>query len=248
MKISFLTSVMNRTHHLKQTYLHNIDCCISNNKNCELEFVLLNYNSKDDTDEYVKKNIQPHSKYIKFNYIKNTNAKYFDMSLTKNILGKFATSEILCWLDADNFIYDNFVEFIYESFCDNENIVMNVDYSKKTSGMCGRVVCTKTHFNEIGGYDQKMNGWGYEEIDFINRSVKYGKTRINIPLKFLGKINHSESERMRNYEVAHTELLSHSHSHSQMKFKSNYDNYIKSIENIKNGKLVANQTIDWGLL
>ena len=249
MKISFLTSVMNRTHHLKQTYLQNIDCCVrNNNKNCELEFVLLNYNSSDDLTEYVKKNIRPRCSHVKFNYIENTNALYYDMSLTKNILGKTAGGDILCWLDADNFVYENFVEFVYESFSNDENIIMNVEFSTKTSGMCGRLVSTKKHFIEIGGYDQDMNGWGYEELDFVNRSIKYGKRKINIPFKFLGKLNHSEEERIKNYEDSYTQLLPNSHSHSQMKFKSNYDNYIKSASNIKNNKLIANKNIKWGIL
>ena len=49
-KISFCTNCMGRTDDLKQTYLQNIE---DNKEYPNVEFVLLNYNSKDDIDQLV---------------------------------------------------------------------------------------------------------------------------------------------------------------------------------------------------
>lgn len=248
MKISFLTSVMNRTHHLKETYLKNIHKCISFKNNCELEFVLLNYNSKDNLDEFVESNNFSQYQEIDFKYIKNESAKYFDMSRTKNILGKNSSGNVLCWLDADNYINENFVKFIYDHFVKNKNTIMNVEYNEKTKGMCGRVVISKTNFLQIGGYDEQMKGWGYEELDFVNRAIKNGLHKINIPLHYLGKLEHTQEERMKNYDPVYKIELNKNHSHSQMILKTNYDNFKLSCKNIKQNKLKANSNTTWGLL
>ena len=67
MKLSFLTACMDRLHHLKETYLYNISQSKSISK-CDVEFVLLNYNSGDDIDEWVKLNTQ--NLDIEFKYLK----------------------------------------------------------------------------------------------------------------------------------------------------------------------------------
>lgn len=51
--ITFCTTCMNRTEDLKQTYLKSIKTAITVDKNTK--FVLLNYNSTDDLDTWVKK-------------------------------------------------------------------------------------------------------------------------------------------------------------------------------------------------
>ena len=51
-KISICTNCMGRTYDLKRTYLKNI---ADNLDYPNVEFVLLNYNSKDDMDEWVKR-------------------------------------------------------------------------------------------------------------------------------------------------------------------------------------------------
>tara|TARA_B100002019_G_scaffold106768_1_gene91764 strand:+ start:2425 stop:3168 length:744 start_codon:yes stop_codon:yes gene_type:complete len=247
MKISFLTSVMNRTHHLKKTYIENIKTCVSYKGENDIEFVLLNYNSKDDLCDFVKCN--DFDLYdIDFKYIHNKTAKYFDMSHTKNILGKYASGDVLCWLDADNFICDNFVGFIHQHFLKNTNTILSVEYSKKTKGMCGRIVISKNNFLKIGGYDQEMKGWGYEEMDFTKRATLAGLYKANIPLKYLDKLDHTQEERLRCYDPKYLTYLDSGHSHFNMLLKSNFDNFKLSSKNINENKIIANQNINWGLL
>jgi len=241
MKISFLTSCMNRTHHLKQTYLKNIENSITNK--CEVEFVLLNYNSTDDLDDFVKNELRDVN--VELKYIKTNKPKYFNMSHAKNTLGKSSSGNLLCWLDADNRTQKGFIEFVLNEFSENENSVLRVEYSSETAGMCGRVVCSKQNFNMVRGYNEKFKGWGYEEIDFCERLKKLRCKLKNIPLKFLGKIEHTEHERMCNYSE-HEKLEIQNTKFSSMKYQSNYNNFVTSLENIKNKKYIANLTNSWG--
>ena len=53
MKLSFLTSSMNRLHHIKQTYIKNIENSLPI-QGCDVEFILLDYNSSDGLSGWVK--------------------------------------------------------------------------------------------------------------------------------------------------------------------------------------------------
>ena len=243
MKISFLTSCMDRCHHLKKTYLKNIE----NSKptsNCDVEFVLLNYNSNDDINSWVNSNTFP----TNFTYLTTDKPMYFSMSKTKNILGRNATGDILCWLDADNYTQHGFVDYVMSVYTKQSNSALRVTWSNQTQGMCGRIVCRKSDFMKIGGYDEQLTGWGYEELDLCKRLENTGINMIELPFPFLGKINHSESERFKNYPTKLIEKLSSDHICSQMNTKSNYLNFKISEKNIKRNKFIANQNSDWGKL
>ena len=75
MKISFLTCSMNRLHHLKKTYLHNIINSLSTSS-LDVEFILLNYNSKDKIDDWVFANKKEFEKNVEFRYIKTIKPKF----------------------------------------------------------------------------------------------------------------------------------------------------------------------------
>ena len=170
------------------------------------------------------------------------------MSVTKNILGKFATGEFLCWLDADNFIKTGFTDFLFKSFDYDKNIVLNVEWSPETTGMCGRVSCSKHNFMKINGYDETMKGWGYEDLDFVNRLQKVGIFKKEIPLKYMDCIVHSNEIRFENYNKKFVTKLTQSHSHFEMRYESNYRNFRISQQNIKENKIKANVNKDWGIL
>lgn len=238
MKLSFLTSCMNRLDHLKQTYLQNIN----NNRSisgCKVEFVLLNYNSSDNLDEWVNENLL--NLDVEFSYIKTDQPTHFHMSKSKNMLGNHATGNILCWLDADNFTNSGFVDYIKQTYHNDTNKVLKVDWSPKTAGSCGRIVCSRSNFIQLGGYDEKMIGWGYEEIDFWKRQQKNGAKIENIPNRFLGKLKHTNSQRFENYKKQDIVSLDKDHPFKQMQVSSNYLNYLKSEFNLQNNNLVANK-------
>ena len=237
MKLSFLTSCMDRCHNLKKTYLHNINNSLPID-GVDVEFVLLNYNSSDDLDVWV------HSELVdlpvEFKYVKTNTPKYFHMSKTKNVLGKSATGDILCWLDADNMTQPKFVEYVVDVFGGNTNSVLQVLWKPETSGMCGRVVCSKSDFLKVGGYNEGFSGWGDEEL--------IGCVSHEIPERYLGKLENTEHERMDNYKPGSIVRMSPQHRMGHMQYTSNYMNFQKSCEAIQHGEHIANQGNSWGKL
>ena len=88
---------MNRLHHLKETLLKNIEDNISYGK---LEFILLDYNSSDGLEEWVKSKL---AKYIDngiLKYHRTSEPKSFHRSHSRNVALKLGSGDILCNLDA----------------------------------------------------------------------------------------------------------------------------------------------------
>ena len=73
-KISFCIVCMNRLYHLKETLIKNIEDNISYEK---LEFILLDYNSTDGLEDWVKSNMK--------DYIEKDSLKYCRAERAMNI-------------------------------------------------------------------------------------------------------------------------------------------------------------------
>ena len=121
--ITFCTACMGRTHQLKETYLRNIK---DNLFHKDVNFVLLNYNSPDDMDDWVEKNLRPYIDEGVVSYLKTSKPKAWSMSITKNITGRNASGDIICWLDADNFTGRFFTKYLRAEFEKDENILCRV--------------------------------------------------------------------------------------------------------------------------
>lgn len=195
-KISFCTTCMDRLYHLKETLPQNL---ISNAPYANIEFVVLNYNSKDEIDSWIKKEMMVEIRNQKLKYIKTIEPLYFKVSHAKNIVSKFASGDIICNVDADNFTGVGFAEYINEQFTKENNILL-------TGGMegywdtIGRACFWKSDFLKVRGYDERILDWGYEDFDLYHRiHNEIGRHEVKINnIKYLRTIKHDESVRMKN--------------------------------------------------
>ncbi len=191
---------MNRTHHLKLTLPKNIK---DNIEYGNVEFVVLNYNSKDDLDEWIKAEMKQyiHTGIIK--YIKTTVPECFLMSHSKNVVAKYATGDVVCSIDADNFIGKGFAEYLNNEFQLNNNIFLTVKKFEVPSGCYGRICMLKKDFMTIKGYDENMLGYGHEDSDLRNRLELLGKTpRYMSASNFFNVLSHDDDERLKDEKNA----------------------------------------------
>ncbi|KAF2329079.1 glycosyltransferase family 2 protein [Flavobacterium daemonense] len=194
-KISFCTVCMNRLSFLKETLPKNIE---DNLDYGNLEFIVLNYNSADEIDEWINTEMSQYIELGVLKYIKTTEPKYFLRSHSKNVVSKQASGNIICNVDADNFIGKGFAEFINESFCKDQNSYLFVDKNTEKD-CCGRICLTKEDFITLRGYDEEMKGYGFEDFDLRNRLELLGRKVVLIPKEtFLNAITHSDTERLQN--------------------------------------------------
>lgn len=200
-KISFCTVCMNRLYHLKKTLSENIN---DNLTYPELEILILDYNSSDGLEEWMHQEMKAYINSGLLSYYRTAEPEYFKRSHSRNMAFRLAGNSIICNVDADNYTGKDFAFYINEHFEANTDGFLSVDYAErhfKFTGSLGRIVCRKSDFEELEGYDEKMEGYGYEDLDFIYRLKKSGKKPYFLKdKKFLNSISHSHYTRQENEE------------------------------------------------
>lgn len=196
LRISFCTVCMNRLEFLKRTLPKNIE---DNLAYGNVEFLVLNYGSTDLIDEWIEKSMTPYLNSGILRYLKTSKPKYFLRSHSKNVSAKHANGDIICNVDADNFIGKGFANYINEKFTTNDHIFLGVERKDATKDCYGRICLKRTDFLAIRGYDEGMENYGFEDIDFKNRLKRLGLKELPITNKdFLGSIEHSDVARLEN--------------------------------------------------
>jgi len=196
-KISFCTVCMNRLHHLKLSLLKNIR---DNEDYPDVEFVLLDYNSTDGLEEYIMNTLQKYIKTGRLKYYKTLSPKYFNRSHSRNLAFKLATGEILCNVDADNYTGKGFAAYLANAFLENGATFLSPAKRGATApgDVFGRICVARRHFYMVGGYDERMVNYGFEDFDLINRLELSGLTCSAIDGSFLKALSHIEKERLAN--------------------------------------------------
>lgn len=169
--ISFCSTCMNRLFHLKHTLEQNI---LDNINYPKVEFVLIDYNSQDGLEDYVKKNL---TKYIDqgiLNYYKTSQPQKFHASKAKNLSHALAKGEIVCNVDGDNFTGKDLAYYI--NYLYNKQGVNTIFQFHKPPfwGTVGRLSFHKEAFMKLGGYDEAFLPIGHEDIDLVNRGREMG--------------------------------------------------------------------------
>lgn len=195
--ISFCTTCMNRLHHLQKTLIRNIK---DNTDYDRLEFVLLDYNSSDGLAEYVDSELREYIENGRLKYYRTEDPAFYNMSHSRNIAFKLAEGEIVCNIDADNFTGSGFAAYVNSVFQKYDNVFLNTQSNKLVKkDVLGRICVKKEHFLQVGGYDEKMLYYGFDDYDFANRLSLSGVRRFSINNhKYLRALEHSNFERMQN--------------------------------------------------
>ncbi|MBO9702942.1 MAG: glycosyltransferase family 2 protein [Sporocytophaga sp.] len=199
LKISICTVCMNRLHHIMQTLPANIE----NNKDYpEVEFVLLDYNSSDGLEEWVKDNMDIYLKSGVLKYYRTEEPAFFDRTHSRNLLFKLATGEIISNVDADNFTGIGYAAYLNEVFSNNNDIYVVADTKKRyyfLRNAFGRFACQKKDYLSIGGMDETMKSYGSETIDLYERLSNLGRKEYVIRnTNLLKAISHADEERIEN--------------------------------------------------
>src|SRR5688572_31144005 len=97
--ISFCTTCMGRIHDLAQTLPRNM---ADNADYPALEFVLLDYHSRDGLEQWVKDHLMPHIESGRLVYARTVEPEWYEMAHSRNVAFKLASGQIVCNVDADN--------------------------------------------------------------------------------------------------------------------------------------------------
>jgi predicted glycosyltransferase involved in capsule biosynthesis len=181
---------MNRFHHLKRTLLPNLENITYFGS--KVEWVVLNYNSQDEMNQGLRD-------YMRFiasghlTYYRTTDFPYFNHAHSKNLSHLLAGGDYVMNLDADNFIDIVGITRILKMFRENADAVIK--------GYGGLVGLKRSHFLSLGGYDEDLHGWGYEENDLITRARRLGLPYAKVSC-LKRRIEHNDRERFENFDPA----------------------------------------------
>jgi hypothetical protein len=215
------------------TYLKSI---INTESYKNREFILLNYNSKDEIDDWAKENLSDFIKLGLISYYKTEDPKYWIAAHAKNISQKLANGDLLCNLDCDNFLVPGYCEKIIEIF-QEPNIILasDSDDSNGNNGCCGMIISQRKHFYSVNGYDENIClGWGMDDTNYQYRCRMQNDLKLVIlDKKFTNCISHSNEIRTKNCQLKKIEFT------KQLSINITHDCAVDK-------DYVANKDIHWG--
>jgi len=226
-KISFCTTCMNRLNDLSKTLIPNI---LDNIDYPNVEFVLLNYNSSDELEQWVQKNLMSYIESGVLVYFKTTEPEYYSMPHSRNVAFKAATGEIVNSVDADNYTHKGFAAIINRmAECRKRWAV----FAKGKKAIHGRIGYYKNEFLDIGGYDEGLTGYGFDDHNLLYRAMCMGFRLMWWGNKYFARIKTDKINVMVNMKEKDWR-------------KTERRNREISMDRLKKRELIANIDHHWG--
>jgi len=234
--MSLCTTCMNRLWQLQQTIVQNLqdNLCYPN-----FEYVLLDYNSNDDLEDWATFYLTKYAKMGVFKYYQTKIPKHFSAPHAKNIAHRCATGDIICNVDGDNFTGYGFCNFLNTMFNQDKNIVTEFvsEFDSESQSSVGRIAMTKSNFVRLGGYNEDFSGMGWQDFDLVDRAHAMGLKKVYVPDMYFRKVvEQDEVDKVFNLP---SNNLTNIH-------EITHENAMKSKQNLKDGNLIANQGKEWG--
>jgi GT2 family glycosyltransferase len=200
--ISICSVSMNRSHHVRETLPANI---AENSDYPSIEFVLLDYNSTDGLEDWVRSKMMGHIEKGVLKYYRTDEPEYFNVSHAKNMVTNLCSGRIICNVDADNYAGCGYASWVYSVFSGKENrslvtTIQNGFIKFRDQG--GKLAFYSDSFKKVRGYDEDMIGYGFEDVDLVYRLEGAGNSSAYIEdPKYLKYIDHPDMDRLRNYHL-----------------------------------------------
>ena len=177
--ISYVTTCKGRLEHLKQSLPRLM-------AQPQAEVVVVDYDCPDGAGAWVEKE-WPAARVVR---VKNT--PLFSAARSRNLGAQAARGEWLCFTDAD--------------------IVLSADHGRLLTDRLrpgtyfwnavapGHILCARSDFLAVAGYDEVLEGWGQEDMDLVTRLDLLGRERQLLPAELFTVIDHGDEVRNRHHQ------------------------------------------------
>ena len=226
-KISICTTCMGRVGDIQQTYEQNME---DNLDYPNVEFVLLNYNSQDDLDIWAFKNLLPYIRTGMLNYYRTTEPVYYSMTHSRNIAFKIASGDIVNNVDADHYTNPGFASYInaLANFYPAKPV-----FVKSRQKNRGRLGMFKEDFMALGGYDESIESYGFDDHDLLMRAWHSGSQVIRFGGEYMRITADHRRHPTGNYKI------------KDWKYTQRRNSLI-SLLNLHHKRYTANENHHWG--
>lgn len=237
-RISLCTVCMNRLFHLRETLPANIH---ANRSYDNIEFVILDYNSNDGLQNWIRAKMMDYIGNGILKYFRTEDPTYFSLCHSKNMVSRLSMGDVIGIIDADNYAGKNYalwINDVFETLGDNSVVttIRKTHIPYRDTG--GKIAFHRNLFNKTRGFDETWVGYGFDDVDYVNRLEMVGGNRVFIENSdYLKCITHSHTERlMNNYLMVNVEEI----------YCTNFsltDNNLDVIYILQNGKYVKTKFI-----
>ena len=187
MDASFVVPCKGRLHHLSQT-LPNL---VLQQTDYTYEIIVVDYSCPDNTYLWCNSHDVPRLRCIRV----PAPAGYFNNAHCRNVGAASAKGEYVCFVDADCFVSTNRLQYVLDLGGDGAgNDIIGGDNQDGR----GAWAVKKSLWKKVRGYDESLEGWGAEELDFFWRIRKFG-TIHEFPRDMSWAIKHDDSYRVKFY-------------------------------------------------
>jgi len=228
LKVSLCTTVMDRLHDLKRTLPKNIE---DNSDYPNMEYVILDYNSQDDLEGWVKSEMANFIEDGIVVYVRTEEPTYYSMTHSRNIAFKVASGDIVNNVDADSYTNEGFATYL--------NMLAHQQPEKAIFGkgrkmLRGRLGFYRKEFIELlAGYDEDLKGYGHDDHDIMHRAWGLGFSLMWFGGQYYTPVDDHRKHQGKNYQ------------HASWRYTEKR-NKVLSFFNIAAGKFKANEGHHWG--
>jgi len=186
MSISLVTTCKGRLEHLKTTINSWIDFGPD-------EIIVVDAQCPDGTKDWLAAN-HPEVQCV------SLETPSFRVAQSRNAGAESATSDYIFFVDADIVLSKELKKWI------EENLKLGSYYSRKRNNAYdgiheqGTVLCHKSDFKKIEGYDTTFSGYGGEDHDFYFKLQRIGAQQVDVPREYINSLSHSDEMRTEFYE------------------------------------------------
>ena len=191
MRLAFITTCMDRLDHVKQS----VPALSSQ------ELIFVDYMCPDHSGDWVRKNYpQVDVVQVPVPPLPDGAAPVFHKSGAMNrgaVRAIGLGADFLVFLDADTIVTPEFLDFVFEHARPDRFLFCNPPIEKRD--LCGLLCVPKDSFVLLGGFDERMIGWGTEDLDMRMRlHFIAGLAWTLIPHNLVSAIEHSNELRERH--------------------------------------------------
>lgn len=214
--ISVLCAIKNRSEHLLQSYKSWLLC-----EGVD-EVVIVDWGS----DTPICQELEQHEK-LKIVQVNPNHTKYWAFGQAYNLAARFATSDYLLLMNADEIIIDK-KEICELSIPDSDFFYEGISWEDSRAHGVYFLYISKDNFWSVNGYNELLVGYGYDDVDLKRRLKKSGLTKKTASVKIehiKHRATHSSWENYLNTEISQHTSWDLSKKLTGIKFK-NEDNII----------------------
>jgi glycosyltransferase involved in cell wall biosynthesis len=158
------------------------------------ELVIVDYGCPDGTFEWCIRLQHPKVRIVRV----LDDTLFFNLSRARNIGAVHAKSDTFAFVDGDVRLKSNWLAIATSPLFERTAGLSRPHALQKRFDRYGTCCVLRTVFESVRGYDESLQGWGFEDMDFYRRCQGHTQ-QCRFDGQLIDPIPHSDAERVRFY-------------------------------------------------